>query len=92
MKNNWEYWLFWVSAQGKYKALKPYKSCMLEFFNWLQVIYGFYRKEGRSDRTLIEWGRDNTVLMAISLPFFLVEKSVVKVRPSEVAIQGRYQN
>ena len=44
-----------------------------------------------SDRTLIEWERDVDVLVAISSTLTLIEKSVVKLRPSEAAIQGRYE-
>ena len=51
----------------------------------------FYRREVRSDRTLIEWKRDVDVLVPISFPLILVEKSVVKLRPSEAAIQARYE-
>ena len=51
----------------------------------------FYRREVRSDRTLIEWKRDIDVLVPISFPLILVEKSVVKLRPSEAAIQARYE-
>ena len=49
--------------------------------------------EGRraSDRTLIEWERDADVLVAIFFPLTLIEKSVVKPRPSKAAIQGRYE-
>ena len=44
-----------------------------------------------SDRTLIEWERDVDVLVAISSTLTLIEESVVKLRPSEAAIQGRYE-
>ena len=44
-----------------------------------QVFYGFYRGEGMSDGTLTEWERDVNVLVAISFPPILVEKSVVKL-------------
>ena len=64
---------------------------MLEFSYQRQVFYGFYRGKVRSDRTLIEWERDVDVLVAISSPLILVEKSVVKLQPSEAAIQGRYE-
>ena len=47
--------------------------------------------EGRSDETLIEWERDVDVLVAIFSPYILVEKSVVKLRPSETAIHERYE-
>ena len=60
-------------------------------FDRPQVYYGFYRGEGRIDKTLIEWNRDVDVFVAISFPLILVEKSVVKLRPSEAAIQGRYE-
>ena len=43
-------------------------------------LYGFYRGEVSSDGTLIEWERDVDVLVAISSPFILVEKSVVKLQ------------
>ena len=56
-----------------------------------QVFYGFYRGEGMSDGTLREWEWDVNVLVAISFPPILVEKSVVKLWPSEAAIQGRYK-
>ena len=66
-------------------------SRMLEFSYRPEVFYGFYRREGQNDRTLIEWERDVDVLVAISSPLILAEKSVVKLRPSEAAIQGRYE-
>ena len=47
--------------------------------------------EGRSDGTLMEWKRDVAVFVAISSPLILVEKNIVKLRPSEAAIQGRYE-
>ena len=46
----------------------------------------------RNDRTLIEWERDIDVLVAISSPLILVEKGVVKVRPSEAAIRRDIKN
>ena len=49
------------------------------------------RGEGRSDGTLMEWKRDVDVFVAISSPLILVEKSIVKLRPSEAAIQRRYE-
>ena len=52
---------------------------MLEFSYRLQVFYGFYRREGKSDRNLIEWERYVDVLVTISSPLILVEKSVVKI-------------
>ena len=66
-------------------------SRMLQFSYRFQVFYGFYRGEGRSDGTLIEWDRDVDVLVTISSPLILVEKSVVKLSPSEAVIQGRYE-
>ena len=38
------------------------------------VFYGCYRWERRSDGTLIEWERDNDVLVGISCLFILVER------------------
>ena len=64
---------------------------MLEFSYRHQVFYGFYRGEGRSDGTLIESERVVDVLVAISSPLILVEKSVVKLQLLEAAIQGRYE-
>ena len=61
---------------------------MLEVSYRSQVFYGFHREEGRSDGTLKEWKRDVAVLVAISSPLILVEKSVVKLLPSEATIQG----
>ena len=61
---------------------------MLEVSYRSQVFYGFHREEGRSDETLKEWKRDVAVLVAISSPLILVEKSVVKLLPSEATIQG----
>ena len=49
---------------------------MLTFSYRPQAFYGFYREEGRSDRTLIEWDRDTDVFC------------VVKLVLSEAAIQG----
>ena len=66
-------------------------SRMFEFSYRPQVLYGFYRGEGRSDGTLIEWERHVDVLVAISSSLILVEKSVFKLRPSEAAIQWRYE-
>ena len=43
--------------------------------------------EERSDRTLTEWLGDVDVLVAIYSPRILVEKSVVRPRPSEAVIQ-----
>ena len=54
-------------------------SHILEFSYWHQAFYGFYRREVKSDGTLIEWERDADVLVAISSPLILVEKSVVKL-------------
>ena len=63
---------------------------MLEFSNRSQVFCGFYRGRGRSDGTLIKW-EDVDVLVAISYPLILVEKSVLKLRSPETAIQVRYK-
>ena len=38
----------------------------------------------RSDETLIEWERDVDVLVAISSPLILVEKSVIKLTSFEL--------
>ena len=58
---------------------KPSVKCLacLNFLIDLRFFYDFYRGEGRSDRTLIEWGRD-VVLVAVSCPLVLVETSVAK--------------
>ena len=66
---------------------------MLENSYQPQVYYGFYREKGRSEGTLIEWGIDVDVLVAVlpPPPLIWVEKSVVKLRPSEAAIQRRYE-
>ena len=61
----------------------------LDFSYQPQVFSGFYRGE---DRTLIEWDKDVDVLVAIPPPLILVEKSVVKLQPSEAAVQDRYEN
>ena len=37
----------------------------------------------KSDETLIEWERDVDVLVAISCPLILVEKSVVKLQKQQ---------
>ena len=42
-------------------------SRMLKVFYRPQILYGFYRREGRSDGTLIEWGR-NVVLVTVFPP------------------------
>ena len=57
---------------------------MPEFSYRYQHFYGFYRVEVRSDGTLIEWERDVHVLVAISSPLILVEKSVVKLTSFEL--------
>ena len=57
---------------------------MPEFSYRHQHFYGFYRGEVRSDGTLIEWERDVDVLVAISSPLILVEKSVVKLTSFEL--------
>ena len=41
--------------------------------------------------TLTKWEKDVDVLVAISSPLILVGKNVVKLRPSEAAILGRYE-
>ena len=41
---------------------------MLEFSDKPQIFYGFYRGEGRSDKTLIEWDKDIDVLVAVFPP------------------------
>ena len=64
---------------------------MLGFSYRPQVFYGFYRGEGRSDGTRTEWEKDADVLVAFSSILILVKKCVVKLRPSEAAIQGRYK-
>ena len=56
---------------------------MREFFYRPQEFYGFYRVEGRSDRTLIEWEGDVDVFVTISSPNILVEKSVVKLQKEQ---------
>ena len=65
---------------------------MLEFSYRPQVFSGFYRGEEKNDSPLIEWDRDVDVLVAISSPLILVEKSVVKLQLSEAAVQDRYEN
>ena len=52
----------------------------------------FTEGEGRSYGTQLEWERHADVLAAISSLFIFVERSFVKLRPSEAAIQGRYEN
>ena len=39
---------------------------MLKFSYQPQVFYGFYRGEGSSDGTLIEWGRDVNILVLLN--------------------------
>ena len=41
---------------------------MLELSDRPQVLYGFYRGKGRNDGTLIEWGRDIDVFVAVFTP------------------------
>ena len=41
---------------------------MFEFSYRRPVFYGLYRGEGRSDGTLIEWGRDVDVLVTVFPP------------------------
>ena len=78
------YWLFWASTQGKYKALG---QCKCLAYAWIflsnQNFYGFYRGEVRSDGTLIESERDVDVLVDISYPLILAEKSVVKLQKQQ---------
>ena len=57
---------------------------MPEFSYRHQHFYGFYRGEVRSDGTLIEWERYVDVLVAISSPLILVEKSVIKLTSFEL--------
>ena len=56
---------------------------MPEFSYRHQDFYGFYRGEVRSDGTLIRWESDVDVLVAISSPLILVEKSVVKLQKQQ---------
>ena len=58
---------------------------MLEFSYRPQVFYGLYRGYQRSEGTLIEQSRDDDVLAVISFLLILVEKSVVKLWPSQAA-------
>ena len=68
-------------------------SRMLDFCYQPQLFNGFYRRERRSDKTLIEWDRDVDVLVDVfSCGGFLVEKSVVKLRRSETEIKGDMKN
>ena len=65
---------------------------MLELSYRPQVFYDFYRGEAVViDRALIEWGWDVDVRVAISSHLVLIKKSVVKIQPSEAAIQGRFE-
>ena len=43
-------------------------SRIFEFYYRPQVFYGFYKGERRNDETLIEWGRDVDVLVAVFPP------------------------
>ena len=54
-------------------------------------FYCFYRGEAKNDGTLIEWEKNVDVFVAISSFFILVENKVVKLRPLNAAIQGRYE-
>ena len=56
---------------------------MPEFSYQYRDFYGFYRGEVRSDGTLIESERDVDVLVAISYPLILAEKSVVKLQKQQ---------
>ena len=56
---------------------------MPEFSYQHQDFYGFYRGEVRGDGTLIKWERDVDVLVVISCPLILVEKSVVKLQKQQ---------
>ena len=56
---------------------------MLEFSYRHHDFYGLYRGEVKSDGTLIEWERDVDVLVAISPPLILLEKSVVKLQKQQ---------
>ena len=49
-----------------------------------QFCYGFYRREGRSDGTLIKWDRNVDVLVTVFPPPLIV----VKLQASEAAIPG----
>ena len=67
-------------------------SRMLEFSHRLAFCMVF-TESGMSDGTIIEWGRDDDVLMAMfptpPPPLLIsVEKSAVKIRSSEAAIQA----
>ena len=43
---------------------------MFEFSGRPQIFYGFYKGEGRSDGTVVEWGRDGAgMLMFLWLCF-----------------------
>ena len=50
----------------------------------------FPEERGGVTGTLTKWEKDADVLVAISSPLILVGKNVVKLRPSEAAILGRY--
>ena len=56
---------------------------MHEFSYRHQDFYGFYRREVKSDETLIEWERNDDVLVAIPSPLILVEKSNVKLQKQQ---------
>ena len=62
---------------------------MVEFSYRLQVLYGFYRGKGRSGGTLIEWGRDVHVLVAVFPPPSLLQRRVLlNSGPRRQAIKG----
>ena len=58
-------------------------SHMPEFSYRHQDFYWFYRGEVKSDKTLIEWERNDDVLVAIPSPLILVEKSNVKLQKQQ---------
>ena len=61
------FWLFWASAWGKYKALGQCKClACLNFLIDLRFFYGFYRGEGRSDGTLLEWDKGVDVILLLN--------------------------
>ena len=59
---------------------------MLEFSYRPQIFYSFYRREGRSGGTLIEWGSYVDVLVPVLPPPHFRRENVVKLRSSEAAI------
>ena len=64
---------------------------MLEFSDPHRVFMVFTEERGGVTETLLEWERDADVLVAISYRLIVVEKSVLKLQPSEAAIQERHQ-